>query len=110
MLYTNSTENLIGLHDLIIKKLKLTIRKFIFTDNSKENSTNVLVAERKLTKFMITVNRSSKIYRSTTNTLLFTCKNAVIAANAESVSTNQISFCRDTTGERTDYPHTSLTG
>lgn len=104
MLYTNSTENLIGLQDLIIKKLKLTIRKFIFTDNSKENSTNVLVAERKLTKFMITVNRLSKIYRSTTNTLLFTCINAVIAANVANVSLKTIRFCPDITGEPIAYP------
>ena len=94
---------------LLSKKLKLTIKRFIFTDNLRGNSTNVLVAELKLTKFMITVNRLSKIYRSTTNTLLFTCKNDVIVVSAANVSMNQIPFCRDTTGELTDYLHTSLT-
>ena len=94
---------------LLSKKLKLTIKKFIFSDNSKENNTNVLVAELKLTKFMITVNRLSKIYHSTTNTLLFTCKNVVIVVSAVNVSMNQIPFCRVTTGELTDYQHTSLT-
>ncbi len=55
MLYNYSTEELIGLQGLIIKKSKQMKKKYISTVNSKGKHIYVLTVELKQTKYTTTV-------------------------------------------------------
>ena len=57
MLYTYSTEELIGLQDLIIERIESNEKEIHIYGKLERNRTNVRIAEQKQIVFTITVNK-----------------------------------------------------
>ena len=92
MLYNYFTEKLLGLQGVLIENIEEMMILFTFTANLNGKFTNVPSAKIIQTKFTITENRLSRIFRLLESLFSFTSKSVDIVAHAESGFMKRIHF------------------